>query len=75
VDREEDAEAGDGDRDWDDSEHETMPGFIRDVSNDHCEGEGRGPRGHRVELRADGGVTVGFDDAGCEEGITAVSTL
>lgn len=72
VDREEDGEAGDGDGDGDEREHETVSCFIRDISKYHREAEGHSPRWHRVELRADRGVTVCFDDAWREERITAV---
>lgn len=75
VDREEDGEAGDGDGDGNKSEQETVSCFIRDISKYHREAESHSPRWHRVELRADRGVTICGDDAWREEGIPAVSML
>lgn len=69
---EEDGEAGDGDADGEEGEEEAVAEAVGQVGDEHGEGEGGGPGGHGVELRLDGGVAVGADDAGGEEGVACV---
>lgn len=65
----EDAEAGDGEADGPHGEGEAVLQLVAEVRHDHGEGEGRRPRRHRVQLRADGRVPVALDDARREEGV------
>lgn len=66
---EEDGEAGDGDGDGEEGEEEAVAEAVGGEGDEHGEGEGGGPGGDGVELRLDGGVAVGADDAGGEEGV------
>lgn len=74
VHRQQDGEAGDGHADGDDGEEEAVPRFVGRVGDQHREGEGGRPRRHAVQLRADGGVAVGFDDGGGEEGVACAGS-
>ena len=70
-----DREPGDADRDGDEREEEAVAQLVTKKSDEHAEAKGGGPGGHTVELCLDGGVAVGFDDAGREVSVSLRSRL
>ena len=66
---EEDSEASDGHGDGDEGEEEAVLEPVAEKSDNEREHERRRPGGHRVQLRPDLRVAVGFDDARGEESV------